>query len=505
MNSPRRRFEIYARLWRAAVPLDATSGGARARRIRAEFDFERRVLKYPVAALEKLEKLFLGSELIAAGVARPSEDPKLTLAPALSGEAVELVALRRHPDEPPRELLTRHGCLRITSLHAMLDDYRLRARLHDAQGYIYLTLAWDDWLWFDALGLPALYCADLSELGALPLFRVQSLLKIYAGRKRSRCAVPAEGPGDETVADRPSRRGAAARDTDPVDGQPARTSATANSAAKDAPGPRSPDAPSAPPGPPASAPSGPHSSAPRKPAAEPGRSPPSASEAEQVAAAHGHQGPLHPAVVIVAWSPSAGSRDWPSGLEGQLEKLAQEQQIFAHRLPELIVWTPEALAQAAFSIYARCGDQRRSRQTIIDSVEGSGRTIAAACAASRPVSYVSARGEYREALKQYDRGEIDDHEFAACQALYERSVQREVVERLIEYAQMQSNPGDRAQCAVMAELVQQYLHVAPWHAAKLSRLCSQADAVAAASTAASAVRDGLALIKALAGIAKAER
>lgn len=506
MISPMRRYDIYARLWRAAAPHDSTSGTARAGQTCAGFDFERRMLRHPLAALKELRKLFFGWELIAAGVARRGHDGAVIPAPALDAEEVELVALLRQRDEPPRELLTPAGCVRITSLQAMLDDYRLRARLRDAHGYVYLALAWDDWLWLDALGLPALYCANLDELDALQFLRIHSRLKSYAGRRGRPKAAPADRFKDPAPKDPAPKDPAAAAKLGQADAPPAATAST-----KAAQAPAAPKA-----GAPRAAPDDSAQKAPSRQLA-PQRSPATPAEAECAdairAKANGarsaavDESPKRAsppaAVVIMAWSPSAGCHDWPAGLEAQLAGLAQAQVTLGDRLPELLVWTPDAAAQTALSLAARCGDIRRLREAIVDSVETSARVPAAACAAIRPVSYIAARAAYHEALEQQARGLIDSHELIALQEAYKNCLERELIEPLLGRAQKCTVPQQRAIHFVTAELLSEFLRKAQRTAAEPNRPGGRGSA-AGVDHMAGFLREGMTLIKMLAAAGKLE-
>ena len=421
--------QIYERLWIAAVPLSPSVEGSS----EDGLQFERRALEFATAAVMHLGEDFLEAELIAAGVAVRDEDGELIPAPALCGERIELIALRARPGELPYETLTPAGCLRSAAAAAMLRDFRVRGRLADAHGYVYLATKWLDAMWLERAGLAAIYCPGVEAL-SVPLV-VDLAVELAT-------LVESSEPSGNSPAAGVAADGGAVRVESDVD-----IDSTGSIAGKNGTDPLIECLPDV------------------GREADPDDEEPSPELLELGYGAGDWQdecAALGPALVVVAWSPSAWSPGaWRSDatpeLEAQLDHLAKAQTIIPLAFPEVIIWSPRAEDLERLELLGSFGDGGQRRQAIAESVETAGRMLRSAAAPAHVESYSATRAAYLSALDS----EADDVELAMLKARYDRCRRRDVIDPVLQHGERMNHPLQRAFCVALAETCDLMLQAAP--------------------------------------------
>jgi hypothetical protein len=425
---------IYAALFQAAAPI--SPAGVLPTR-------ERRELAYPTAMLGRLAEQFLEQELLDAGVAVRDSEGELIPAPSLARPHTALVPLQESGSEFPFDLLTPHGCLRGCSAAAMLRDAGLRQRIGEAHGYVLLATTWDDALWFGSAGLPVIYCPGLAEL-TIPLLRA---LTAEFDSLALRPTPSADSAGTIRCEDEQTAGGA---ETGLVD--PHGASASENRGRKG----KGRD----------------HELDIAMPREANDRSRPLESEDDAVDEPlavdplGAERAGLRPTVVIVAWSPAAWSRDISLSLQSALVRFRQFDAAVPGALPELIVWSPSERQFACFELLVEFGEGKQLREVIIDSVEHDSRTLHVAIAEPSAADYIAARAEFRQALRDAIVGSIDEVDLAAKQRNYDRWLQQELIEPLLQRAARLSDPLERARFAAAAEICEEFHQMAPFVAAR---------------------------------------
>lgn len=450
---------IYARLWALAAPIEPPPGPPS---LPADYRFERRLVEFPTAALAQLGAQFLEAQQLTAGIAARDAAGELIPAPALRRPPVELVALRERDGEPPVDLLTPAGCLSgAPAALTMLRDVRLRGRIRESHGYLYLALAWDDLSWLEIFGLGAVYCPGADQL-TVQLLR--SLRGTLAATDDECEAPPAASPAGNILTSSPDESLAgplepAAAFAGEKDGELARRGGESCDGVADRVESVSAEA---------SSPIGSESNEnprdhERRESAE---RPVSQSVAEL------------PAVVIVAWSPGAWTCDAPPGLAAQLLTLAKVEQVLvdAYAGLDLIVWSPNCAELERLDVVRRHSSAERLRQAVAESVEMSGRMLSALAIDAPPQNYCEARAALRSLLMRPSSGGVDESELQAARSRFDHFLQAEMIHPLLQRVAGQVDPRERVRNALTAELCEQFFQLAPLATAEIcqARFCGGA-------------------------------
>lgn len=453
-DTPAISRSIYERVWREAI-----AAPPRGPRFRSADCIEVRTITSPADSLARLGEQFSAEALLAAGVAEIDAEGGLTLAAPLCGERGELVALRESAEAEPYELLTPRGGLNAAAAVALLADCRWRRRAGESTGYVYLALSWEDWLWLAAAGQPALLCPGAYQLTVALVRSLATELAATGDVRPAAAAAPSaepltsatDSPDIEEPAEERARASADA-------GTLLLTGETA-SGAGGCPG----DGVQPPAGKPHEC--GLRGDAPGDPLL---RNP--LLDDLLLEDAGDPPGATRFALVLTAWSPGANCTAEPPGLAARLAELAQWEQLVgdAYGGIDVIVWRPGAEELRGFELIGRHGDCEALTRALEASVETGGRTLSALVATPPPQNFLEARAAYRRALMESRRGSAELSELQAFQAAYEQQLNRQLVEPLLRWGEDASDPRERTQCAVAAEVCDQFHRLAPLVAAELN-------------------------------------
>jgi len=488
------RALIYEALWREAEPIGAPARPSEPCGAACEpLAWERRNLQCPAASLARLGERFPADQLLAAGVALLDQEGELIPAPTLRLQPTEIIALRASCDEPPFDLATARGCPSgAQPAHAMLRDYRIRGRIADSFGYVYLAFSWDDARWLEAAGLPAIYCVDPLELTATLVLELVAALTPLAEPGGGSSESPPTSSATEILGGGNDHdvNGSPARAAEPFDGpletgDPRTASATANSQL----GCESAAAAAQP------------SPIPQRSAA------PQMVEPPKNALPGDGQGPGDhaldaPALVLVNWSPGLGSAEAPPGLAARALELAKVEQSLGYGFPEIIIWSPDPAESERVQLLGRYGDRFRLPQVIAQSVETCGRLLASLTEAAPAQNYIEARAAYHRALDDAAWGSGDDQDLHVARSQYQGFLQRDLVEPLLQRGASLADPAERARYAAAAEICAQLHTLAPLAAAELCDTQVSASLARRGASGTDKARHFLALAKTLAGMLK---